>query len=230
MTKNLGSRRAFCILSGLSGVVGVGMISLSFNINPGPPPGASSAELLKFGQQHYASILWGAWLQAVGPVLIVLFAFSLVHLAGAMQRLSGWMTFFGATTLMTVSLIEITFYISALHPDPPMMPFISLELISAVQHLYFIVAAPSLFLPLGIVLVGSRILPRLLGYLALLLATAFAAIGLIFLLILTLPAKVTAFAGVQALWWLGAAITVIVRSGTIANSLETRDVAVSQTS
>ena len=230
MTKNLSSKRAFCILSGLSGVVGVGLISLSFNINPGPPPGASSAELLKFGQQYYASILWGAWLQAVGPVLIVLFAFSLVHLAGAMQRLSGWMTFFGATTLMTVSLIEITFYISALHPDPPMMPFISLELISAVQHLYFIVAAPSLFLPLGIVLVGSRILPRLLGYLALLLATAFAAIGLIFLLILTLPAKVTAFAGVQALWWLGAAITVIVRSGTIANSLETRDVAVSQTS
>lgn len=230
MTKNLSSKRAFCILSGLSGVVGVGLISLSFNINPGPPPGASSAELLRFGQQHYASILWGAWLQAVGPVLIVLFAFSLVHLAGAMQRLSGWMTFFGATTLMTVSLIEITFYISALHPDPPMMPFISLELISAVQHLYFIVAAPSLFLPLGIVLVGSRILPRLLGYLALLLATAFAAIGLIFLLILTLPAKVTAFAGVQALWWLGAAITVIVRSGTIANSLETRDVAVSQTS
>lgn len=230
MTKNLSSKRAFCILSGLSGVVGVGLISLSFNINPGPPPGASSAELLRFGQQHYASILWGAWLQAVGPVLIVLFAFSLVHLAGAMQRLSGWMTFFGATTLMTVSLIEITFYISALHPDPPMMPFISLELISAVQHLYFIVAAPSLFLPLGIVLVGSRILPRLLGYLALLLATAFATIGLIFLLILTLPAKVTAFAGVQALWWLGAAITVIVRSGTIANSLETRDVAVSQTS
>ena len=230
MTKNLSSKRAFCILSGLSGVVGVGLISLSFNINPGPPPGASSAELLRFGQQHYASILWGAWLQAVGPVLIVLFAFSLVHLAGAMQRLSGWMTFFGATTLMTVSLIEITFYISALHPDPPMMPFISLELISAVQHLYFIVAAPSLFLPLGIVLVGSRILPRLLGYLALLLATAFAAIGLIFLLILTLPAKVTAFAGVQALWWLGAAITVIVRSGTIANSLATRDVAVSQTS
>ena len=230
MTKNLSSKRAFCILSGLSGVVGVGSISLSFNINPGPPPGASSAELLRFGQQHYASILWGAWLQAVGPVLIVLFAFSLVHLAGAMQRLSGWMTFFGATTLMTVSLIEITFYISALHPDPPMMPFISLELISAVQHLYFMVAAPSLFLPLGIVLAGSCILPRLLGYLALLLATAFAAIGLIFLLILTLPAKVTAFAGVQALWWLGAAITVIVRSGTIANSLETRDVAVSQTS
>jgi hypothetical protein len=86
-------------------------------------------------------------MQAVGPVLIVLFAFSLIHLAGATQRLSGWMTFFGATILMTVSLVEITFYISALHADPATMPYISLVLISAVQHLYFIVAAPSLFLP-----------------------------------------------------------------------------------
>ena len=229
MSKNPISKRTFCILSGLSGVVGVAAIFLSFNINPGPPPGASSAELLKFGQQHYASVLWGAWLQSVGPVLIVLFAFSLVHLAGAMQRLSGWMTLFGATTLMTVSLVEITFYVSALHPDPPVMPFISLGLISAVQHLYFIVAAPSLFLPLGIVLVGSRILPRLFGYLALLLAAVFAALGVIFLFTLTLPGKVTAFAGVQALWWLAAAIALIVRSGSIANSLETRDVAVSPT-
>jgi len=223
MKTNLISKRVFCILSGLSGVVGVVLISLSFNINPGPPVGATSAELVKFGQQYYASVLWGAWLQAVGPVLIVLFALSLVHLAGATQRLSGWMTFFGATTLMTVSLIEITFYISALHSDPPMMPFISLKLISAVQHLYFIVAAPTLFLPLGVVLVGSRILPRLFGYLALLLATTFAALGVIFLLTLTLPGKVTAFAGVQALWWLAATITLIGRSGRIANSLETKD-------
>jgi hypothetical protein len=78
------------------------------------------------------------------------------------------------------------------------MPAISLRLISAVQHLYFIVAAPSLFLPLGIVLVGSRILPRLFGYLALLLAIVFAVLGIVFLLDLTLPAAVTAFGGVQA--------------------------------
>lgn len=88
MSENLISKRAFCILNGLSGIVGVALISLSFNINPGPPPGATSAALMEFGRQHYASILWGAWLQAVGPVLIVLFAFALVHLAGATQRLS----------------------------------------------------------------------------------------------------------------------------------------------
>jgi hypothetical protein len=227
MDKSLNSKRLFCVLSGLSGVAGVVLIMLSFTINGGPPPGATGAELVKFGQQNYANILWGAWLQAVGPVLIVLFAFALVHLAGATQRFAGWMTLFGATTLMTVSLIEITFYISALSPNPEIMPSISLRLISAVQHLYFIVAAPSLFLPLGIVLVGSRILPRLFGYLALLLATVFAVLGVVFLLDLTLPGAVTAFAGVQALWWLAAAITLIIRSGKIQNSVEKKEVAVS---
>jgi len=128
---------------------------------------------------------------------------------------------------MTVSLVEITFYISALSSDPAIMPSISLKLISAVQHLYFIVAAPTLFLPLGIVLVSSPILPRLFGYLALILATAFAALRVIFLLDLTLPVTVTAFAGVQALWWLAAAITLIIRSGKIPNSAGKKEFAVS---
>jgi hypothetical protein len=222
MDNSLKFKRSFCILSGLSGVAGVVLLIVSFAINNGPPPGATIAELVKFGQQNYANILWGAWLQAVGPVLIVLFAFALVHLAGAMQRLSGWMTLFGATVLMTVSLVEITFYISALSPDPAIMPSISLKFISAVQHLYFIVAAPTLFLPLGIVLVSAPILPRLFGYLALILAIVLAALGVIFLLDLTLPGAVTAFAGVQALWWFAAAITLIIRSGKILNSAETR--------
>lgn len=207
--------RRFGVLSGLSGVAGVVLLILSFAINSSPPPDPSSAELIQFGQQHYASILWGAWLQAVGPVLIVLFAFALVHLAGATQRLAGWMTFFGATILMAVSLIEVTFYISAMNLDPAMMPFISLRLIYAVQHLYFIVAAPSLFLPLGIVLIGSRVLPRVFGYLALVLAACFATLGIILMLHLTLPGPVTAFAGIQAVWWLAAAITLIARSGRI---------------
>lgn len=222
MDKNLISKRSLCILSGLSGVVGVVMIIVSFAINNGPPPGASSVDLVKFGQQNYATVLWGAWLQAVGPVLIIFFAFALVHLAGATQRLAGWMTFFGATILMVVSLVEITFYISALSSDPIIMPSICLKLISAVQHLYFIVAAPALFLPLSIVLIGFPILPRLFGYLALILAVAFAALGVIFLLDLTLPAGVTAFAAVQALWWLAADITLIVRSGKIPNSAALR--------
>ena len=211
MSKDQGSKPMLCIFSGLAGVIGVVLLGLSFAINAGPPTNATSADLIKFGHDNYANILWGAWMQAVGPVLIVFFAFALVHLADATQQVAGWMTFFGATILMIVNLVEITFYISALHADPTTMPYISLVLISAVQHLYFIVAAPSLFLPLGVVLLRSRILPRLFGYLALALAAAFAALGAAYMLRLTLPAFVTAFAGVQALWWLAAAITLVAR-------------------
>jgi hypothetical protein len=218
MNQRSTSKRRFCILSGLSGLAGVVLLMVSFAIANGPPPDATRAELVKFGQQHYAAILWGAWLQAVGPVFIVLFAFALVQLAGATLRLAGWMTLFGASVLMTVSLIEITYYISALFPDPEVMTAISLKVIYAVQHLYFIVAAPALFLPLGIVLVGSRILPRLFGYLALILAAAFAVLGVTFLLTLTLPAAVTASAGAQAFWWLAAAVTLIMRGGKLPDS------------
>src|SRR5258708_34110350 len=101
MNKGLMSQRSFCILSVLSGIGGVVLLIVSFAINNGPPPDPSSAELVKFGHQHFATILWGAWLQAVGPVLIVLFAFALVHFPGATPRPAGWMTFFGATIPMT---------------------------------------------------------------------------------------------------------------------------------
>src|SRR6516165_2824153 len=221
MDKSPKFKQSFCLLSGLSGVTGVVLLIVSFAINNGPPPGATSADLVNFGQQNYAHILWGAWMQAVGPVLIVLFAFALVHLAGATQRLAGWMTLFGATILMTVSLFEITYYVSALFPDPEVMTSISLRVISAVQHLYFIIAAPALFLPLGIILVRSPILPTVFGYLALILAAAFAALGAVFMMKLVLPSWVTVLAGVQALWWLAAAITLMIRSASLS-TLEIR--------
>ena len=170
---------------------------------------------MRFGDEHFADILWGAWLQAVGPVFIVLFAFALVHLAGAADRLAGWMTLFGATTLMTVSLMEVPLYAAALWTDPPMLPAISMKLIYTVQHLYFIVAAPALFLPLGIVIVGSRVLPRIFGYLAFAIAAAFAAAGVVFLLTLRLSDAVTELGAIQPLWWLAAAVTLMVRSGKL---------------
>jgi len=206
------STKLFRLLTALSSIAGVIMLITSFSINPGPPSNATSAQLTAFGNQYYTSILWGAWLQAVGPLLNVLFAFAIVCLAGATTRLAGWMTLFGGTILMMVSLVEITFYMSALYNNPVTMALISGELIHAVQHLYFIVAAPALFLPLGVVILGSRVLPRVFGYLALVLGAAFAILGVVSLFTLTLPAAVLAFAGLQTLWWLAAAITLIVRT------------------
>jgi hypothetical protein len=109
-----------------------------------------------------------------------------------------------------VSLVEITLYIGALYSTTTGL--MSLDLIHAVQHLYFIVAAPALFLPLGVVILGSQVLPRVFGYLALVLGAAFAILGVVFLSSLTLPAAILASAGIQAFWWLAAAIMLIVRT------------------
>jgi len=197
----------------VSGLAGTCMIGISFAINTGPPAGASGAQLIAFGQQHHDTILWGAWLQAVGPALITVFALAIVVLAGATARLAGWMTLFGAATLMTVSLIEITGYIGTLQPSPATMFGTSLALIHSVQHLYFIVAAPAVFLPLGLVILGSAVLPRILGYLAIVLAAGYALAGVLTLFDLTVPAAVQISAGVlPALWWLAAAGTLLTRA------------------
>jgi hypothetical protein len=208
--------KRFCVLSGCCGILGVVLLIISFNINPGPQPNATLNQLIEFGNQYYASILWGAWLQAVAPVLIVLFAFSLVKLAGATNTLAGWMTMFGAVVLMIVSLIEITFYIAAVFISPKIGILISLNTIHAVQHLYFIVAAPTLFISLGVVLFGSNVLHRIFAWFAFFIGISFGVIGMIFLLELVLPLWVTAIAGVQAIWWLAASISLIARSEKLA--------------
>ena len=205
--------RLTAILSALAAIAGVLMIGISFWINPGPPPGASAQALADFARQYYAQVLWGAWLQAVGPVLIVFFALAIVHLGGAAQRLSGWMTMLGAVILMIVSLVEIVFYITALFASPDVSPMVSLNLIHAVQHLYFIVAGPALFIPLGIVVATTRVLPRALGLIAIAAGLFFLVLGITSLLQLELPAWVTAMGAVQALWWLAAAIFMLASGG-----------------
>jgi hypothetical protein len=206
------SRRSLAILAALSGIAGPIMLGLSFGLNPGPPNNATAVQFGEFGREYLNTILWGAWLQAVSPALIVFFALSIVVLAGATTRVAGWMTMFGAGTLMTVSLIEVTFYIGAVEGPPAGIGLDSLGLIHAVQHLYFIVAAPALFLPLAAVILGSAVLPRVLGYLALVLGVGFAALGVGFLYSLTLPGLVTDAAFLSALWWWAAAVTLIVRT------------------
>ena len=207
------SIKSVSILAAISGLLGAVMLITSFSVNPGPPSNATGAQLIAFGNQNFTSILWGAWLQAVGPVFIVFFALTIVSLAGATTRIAGWMTIFGATTLMTVNLVEIVFYISTLYSTPATMALISLDLIRAVQHLYFIVAAPAFFLPLGMVILSSDVLPQLLGYLALVLGAAFAIAGVVTLLSLSVPVVVQAAASIQVVWWVAAAIMLIVRMG-----------------
>jgi hypothetical protein len=78
---------------------------------------------------------------------------------------------------------------------------------------YWLMLAPVLFLPLGIVLLSSQVRRGIFGYVVLLLSIAFAALGASVLFTLTLPDAVTVLAGVQAIWLLAAALTLFARNG-----------------
>jgi hypothetical protein len=198
------------VVAGLCGFAGVAMLVASFAVNPGAPPNATESQLVSFATQNFDSILDGAWLQSVGPLLIVLFAVAVVYLAGAANRIEGWMTILGGAVLMMVSLAEVTLYIGTLSSDR-LTAEVSYNLIYAVQHLYFIMGAPAVFLPLGLVILRSSVLPRLLGYLAIILGAAFVSLGIASLYDLVLPAYVVDFAGIQSIWWLAAAIMLALR-------------------
>lgn len=197
--------RRLAAIGALAGMCGVLLIATSFAINNGPPDDATTAVLTAFARQHLLSVMWGAWMQAVGPALIVAFALTVVHLTGANRRLAGWLTLFGGCTLMLVSLTETVFYMSAVGGASTEMALLSLTVIHAVQHLYFFIAAPSLFIPLGVVILSAPLLPRVFGYTAILLGAVFTVVGVATIGRPVLPAPVTSMGAIQAIWWLLAA-------------------------
>jgi hypothetical protein len=198
----------FCRVSALFGIAGVVLLIISFVINPGPGPHPTAAQLTLFISQHHASVLLGAWLQAVSPALIVIFALALVYLAGDSAGFEGQITQVGTVILVMVSLIEVTFYIGAANGDPATTGLISLELIRSTQHLFSMVAAPIVFLPLSGIILRSRVLPRAFGYTGLALGLLFAAMGAL-VLIWPWQYLVDYLAYTQGVWWLAAAITLL---------------------
>jgi len=193
-------------LYGLFGVIGVLMLAVSFAINQGPPPGSTVAELHTFAAHSFREVMLAGWLQAVGPALLAAFVFGVVE---GLPIGGGWlasMTRFGMTVLMMVSLAEVSLYFAALYTLPEQMTLASLDLIGAVQHLYFILAAPAVFFPFGFALVQLGF--RWLGRSAIGLGALFAVTGCATIFTQVLPNPVTMLGAVQALWWLAAAVVV----------------------
>lgn len=203
------------LFAALSGILGVAMLLTSFALNPGPPAGATPAQALAYINANRDAILLASWLQEIGSFLSLVFALSLVYFARAMTRFAGWMTFFGAAILMTVSLVEVTFYLLVVQgaaTGDPVMAKTAAALITAVQHAYSVLAAPAVFIPLGFVLLGLGTVWRVFAYLAFVLGVAFAVLGLPTLLDDALQGVVNILSIVQGFWFLAAAITLLVRA------------------
>ena len=211
--KKMATQR-FRLLTSLCGIIGPLTLVGSFLINPAPPADASAAQLTEFAHRHYITIVLGGWLQGMGSLLIVIFALALVHIAGATQWFSGWMTLLAGAIILMVSLVEITFYLGAIQgaaSSDQASGLASDNLRKAVQHVFLI--APALLLPLGVVLVSSRLLPLLLAYFGLALGAILQILGLVGLFHVLQPV-IDVVLIVQALWFVAAAIALVAPSST----------------
>jgi hypothetical protein len=206
----------------LSGIVGVVFLGLYFGIGAalglaGLPPGAPAAEVLRIAIQYHNMWLLGAWLQATGSLLSVIFFLGLAHLAGGSTRLAGTLTLLGSAVLLGVVLIEGAFTMDlaqAAADGHQAASVTSFDVMTVFTHIYPIVPAPVIFLSLGTVLLGSRLLPRIFGSLAVALGCIFAVVGLVGLF--TTPILTLIPLGLQSLWIVAAAIALFSRSDKTA--------------
>jgi len=203
--------RAPAVFTAVCGVVGTLCLIGSFRINPSPPADLSTAQLVDWAVQHHTTIVLGGWLQGIGSLLTVLFALALVHLAGATHRFTGWATLLAGGAILLVSLVEVTFYLAAAQAavaGDVATGVIANALINAVQHVFLI--APALLMPVGVVLLGSRVLPRGFAYSALVFGAVLQVLGLVGLFGVLQPV-IDVLLIVQGVWFLAAACTLLVR-------------------
>jgi hypothetical protein len=207
------------ILIALCGILGTVLLSLYFGVGFSVglaqlPSDTTAAQVVSIGKEYRNLWFLGTWLQATGSLLSVVFFLALVQRAGRTASLEGLLTIVGSAVLLAVVLVEGVFTIDlaqAAVSGHPTTSLASFDIMSVFTYVYPIVPAPVIFLALGTILLGSNLLPRVLGYFAFGLGIAFAVVGLIDLFTTSLLTIVVL--SLQALWVLAAAITLLVRPG-----------------
>src|SRR5229473_3993664 len=213
------------ILIALSGILGTLLLGTYFGVGfsiglAQLPPDATMAQVVSVATQYHNLWFLGTWLQATGSLLSVVFFIALVHRAGGTARLAGLLTVLGSAVLLAVVLIEGVFTMDLAqaaangHPETALTSF---DIMTVFIHIYPIAPAPIIFLALGAVLLGSRLLPRVFGYLALALGIAFEIVGLVSLFIF--PVLTLVVLGFQSLWIVATAIVLILGARKASNSL-----------
>jgi hypothetical protein len=218
------STRLSYILIALSGILGVILLGAYFGVGFSVglaqlPPSATMAQVVSIGVQYHNLWFLGAWLQATGSLLCVIFFLALVQKTEGTAQLAGILTIVGAAILLAVVLIEGVFTIDlaqAAVNGHQITSLTSFDIMTVFTYIYPIAPAPLIFLPLGTILLRSPLLPRVFGYLALALGCAFAVVGLVGLFTTSIITLIVL--SLQSLWILGAAITLWVRARTISNT------------
>jgi hypothetical protein len=205
------------------GILGVLLLSVYFAAPfPQPPASATVAQIAETAGKYSTLLLVGGWLQVTGTMLAAIFFIGLVYLSHAITRLSGMLTLFAAAVLLSTSLLEATLLMNVAYATAnghPQTALDSWDLMTMFIHVFPIGPAPLSYLSLGALLLGSVTLPRLFGYLALLLGVAFALVGFLGLLVPAVNYGIIALLIAQEVWILAAGVTLLLRRrpATISN-------------
>jgi hypothetical protein len=203
------STRTARILAALCGIAGTALLAVYFLAAPPlPPANASVAEVVEVATRYQDTWYLGAWIQATGSTLSIIFFLALVHLSGASAKFAGILVQLGSAILLAVTLIEGAFTIElaqAAANGHAGTSVTSYDLMSVFVHIFPLAPAPLILLPLGVILLGSRLLPRIFAFLALALGAAYLVAG--FAGLFTSPLLTLIPLGLQGLWVLAAALT-----------------------
>jgi hypothetical protein len=214
------SPRLFRLSIALCGLLGPVLLGLYFGGGfkmglANLPPNITQDQVVSLATQYHNSWYLGAWLQATGSLLSVIFLLGLVQRAGRTTHLAGMLTLLGCAVLLAVVLIEALFTIdlaqAALNGHEG-TSLTSYDLMTMFTHVYPLAPAPLIYLALGTTLATSDVLPRTFGYLALALGSLFEIVGLLGLF--TTPILTLIPLSLQALWLMAAGIAFLVRPET----------------
>jgi hypothetical protein len=209
-------KRSTVILTAICGLLGTIALTLyfsaPFNFMPLPAPDATPAQILTFGRTYYTTILFDTWLQQIGTILSVIFALSLIHIAGVSKTLAGKLTLLTAGVITSLSLAEGTFVLGAVqsgdhgHLDAALTCF---ELTNVFIHIFLL--APSLFLMMGLALKGTNILPKIYITTAIILGILFQTLGVVALFNNKFLLIVIGVLMVQNFWTIATSVTLLLR-------------------
>jgi hypothetical protein len=171
-----------------------------------PPTG----EVVSTGSRYHELLYVGSWLQGTGALLAVIFFLALVGMASAPGNLAARIVQLGAAVLVALALAEVVFtltWASAAVNGQIASARTGFDLMAEFIRVFPIVPAPAVYLPVGVLLLRSSVLPRPFGYLAVGLGVAFVIAGLVGVLVPAAAAATGGLAAIQVIWIIAAAIT-----------------------
>jgi hypothetical protein len=154
--------------------------------------------------------------QAIGAFCLVGFALARLHLAGVTARFAARLTELAAAVLIAVCLMDASFevdIVQATAKGHAQAALTSFDLTYTFVHIFGL--APPLTLFLGLALAGTRLLPRVLVYLAIGLGAAMMITGFAGLFSPTAAGVYLGLLIVQTIWYVVAEIALVLRAGHI---------------